>query len=355
VTTNVPPNGRPDDDSDQFDRTHPWGRRPAAPEPTTPFQALASHVARDVLRSTGRRSEQATGQHRPLDDAPAPPLGAKLYLIGIAGEHFAQFVPLDGPLTLDLGRDHGCEVVIVLDDSVSRRHARLEVDANGRCRLTDLRSTNGTLVNSDRVTGTVTVERGSYIRVGDKTLFKVDVVSEEERAVWQSTLKDGLTRCYNRPFFDTRLVQLFEMSKASERPLSLLMVDVDQFRDINKTPGHLWLAGDHALRGIGRILIRRVKHGQLMGLAFRYGGDEFTVLLPGSDEAACAAAAEGLRAAVAETTFELEATVMRLTLSVGGATFRPGLYETPRDLVQAAAARAFRAKTEGGNRAICTD
>jgi two-component system cell cycle response regulator len=272
------------------------------------------------------------------------------YLIGIAGEHAGRVIPLEGLRELTIGRTADCEIFIAVDDLVSRRHARVDVDEAGRAWLADLDSTNGTLLNGREVSRPALLRRGDRVFVGEATIFKFDFLSDEELDRWQSALVDALTECYNRAHFDHKLQELFELSKSRGRTLSVVMLDVDHFKSFNDQHGHQ--AGDFVLQQVGGIANAYLEGQPLEGSVFRYGGEEFVVLLPGCELDDARRFAEGLRATLEGKAFEFEGVPLKVTASLGVATAGPGTFETPESLVKQADDNLYRAKREGRNRVV---
>jgi diguanylate cyclase (GGDEF)-like protein len=148
---------------------------------------------------------------------------------------------------------------------------------------------------------------------------------------------DGLTGLLNRREFDARFERERSRSERSATPLSLLVFDVDRFKDVNDVRGHE--AGDELLRSLGAILKRMTRSHDIVG---RYGGDELVALLPevGAEQALTAAARIGSAAAEAG-----------ISLSVGGATW-PTDCESIGTLFRAADEQLYRAKSGGRGRAF---
>jgi diguanylate cyclase (GGDEF)-like protein len=296
------------------------------------------------------RSEYETTRAvaRRRDDKREP--NERPYLIGIAGEHAGRLLPLEGLTELIFGRSPDCEIAISLDDDVSRRHARLSIDEAGRAWLSDLGSKNGTLVNGREVSRPTLLRRGDRLFLGDATIFKLDWLSDEEMARWQSASVDALTECYNRAFLDAQIEELFSLAKSRDRPLSVIMLDVDHFKAINDK--HLHQGGDFALKRVAAAIGAELEKAGADPLAFRYGGEEFCVLLPGFDTAAGRVVAEGIRAAIEAMHLEFKGATLRITISGGVATLGPTDYDGPASLLEAADARLYRAKAEGRNRIV---
>jgi diguanylate cyclase (GGDEF)-like protein len=126
---------------------------------------------------------------------------------------------------------------------------------------------------------------------------------------------DGLTGLYNRRHFYQLGDREYIRSHRYNRPLSLLMLDIDHFKNINDTYGHL--VGDEVLKNVAQTCLVRVRGGDVVG---RYGGEEFTILLSETNEASAVILAERLRETVSETSFETEKGIVKVTISIGVAS-----------------------------------
>jgi diguanylate cyclase (GGDEF)-like protein len=156
--------------------------------------------------------------------------------------------------------------------------------------------------------------------------------------------RDGLTRLPNRRLFEETLHRELARSYRRNSPLSLVVLDVDHFKDVNDTAGHL--AGDAVLREVGGALVGNTKGSDL---AARYGGDEFVVLLPDCAGADALRVAERLRAAVAA-----EVTAAPVTVSAGVGAMPANAGDGER-LVAAADAALYAAKRDGRDRSVRSD
>ncbi len=158
----------------------------------------------------------------------------------------------------------------------------------------------------------------------------------------QLSITDGLTKLHNHRFFQDHLTREILRVGRSGEPLSMLLVDLDDFKQLNDRLGHA--AGDELLAGIARILNQSVRATDLLA---RYGGEEFVVLLPDTDLAGAERLAEKIRVTVGEASFILDDSLrpVRVTVSIGAAQFagnRKGFFK--------AADRAlYRAKDHGKN------
>ncbi|HEY4531170.1 MAG TPA: diguanylate cyclase [Luteimonas sp.] len=163
----------------------------------------------------------------------------------------------------------------------------------------------------------------------------------------QQSLRDPLTGLFNRRYFEESLRR--EMLRCERRhlPLSLLVIDIDHFKNFNDTQGHS--AGDAVLAHVGHCIGSLVRAEDM---ACRYGGEEFTVVMPETDAAAAVMRAESIRREVSQQTISHNGrTLGPVTVSIGVATFPPDGV-TPELLFEVADASLYRAKAEGRNRVL---
>lgn len=158
---------------------------------------------------------------------------------------------------------------------------------------------------------------------------------------------DSLTNVYNRRFFQERLDQEFARSRRYHRALSLIMIDIDHFKDCNDRAGHL--GGDEALIKVSQTLTDSVRRVDVVA---RYGGDEFGVILPETDLHSALRLAQRLRERVVERSLTLDDKIGRLTVSLGVAALSPDI-EKPQDLLARADQALYQAKATGRNR-VCS-
>lgn len=159
------------------------------------------------------------------------------------------------------------------------------------------------------------------------------------------SLRDTLTGLANTRHFMAALEREVDRVSRSGEIALLLLIDVDRFKSINDTCGHL--AGDQALRSVADVLAKSVRP---MDTAARYGGDEFAVILPNCRPAAGRAIAERMCEQVRNTPVLLvDGTALKLTASIGGAHISPWRKESSKDLLQKADSELYRAKAQGRN------
>ncbi|MBK9304087.1 MAG: diguanylate cyclase [bacterium] len=157
---------------------------------------------------------------------------------------------------------------------------------------------------------------------------------------------DGLTGICNRRAFDERLELEFGRAQREQEPISLLMADIDGFKDFNDRHGHL--TGDECLQAVARTIEETAR--RTTDFSARYGGEEFAVIVPDAIPGQLAAFGERLRRAVADLVFVVDGRRVPVTVSVGGGTLLPGPADTPEDLIRLADGALYRAKNSGRNR-----
>ncbi len=247
---------------------------------------------------------------------------------------------------VSIGRSSSADVQID-QESVSRNHCKL-INTGQTVLLRDLGSTNGTYVNDELVDEYV-LRDGDFIKVG-RCIFKFLVGTNIENAyheeIYRLTTIDGLTQIFNKRYFVETLEREIGRAHRYRRNLSLIMFDIDHFKEINDTHGHL--AGDHILRQLAATIKTRIRREDILA---RYGGEEFAIVLPEIDTANATAFAEKVRMLVERTVFEFEDVRIPLTVSVGVACLTPEL-QAPEDLVKLADEKLYLAKEQGRNRVI---
>ena len=246
--------------------------------------------------------------------------------------------------TILVGRGSECDVVLS-GDSVSRRHARLERVPEG-VRVRDLDSTNGTFVNDGRITETTLMD-GDHLKVGS-SIFKYLAGGNVERAyheeIYQMTIMDGLTAVYNRRYLQEFLEREVARAKRHERPLSVVMFDLDHFKRVNDQYGHL--VGDNVLREFSDIVKQCVRREEVFG---RYGGEEFCAVLPETRVDGAVALAERIRTVVAQRRFHYAGVEVPVTVSAGVAQLGTDMAGWS-ELVERADKKLYDAKSNGRNR-----
>jgi diguanylate cyclase (GGDEF)-like protein/PAS domain S-box-containing protein len=161
-----------------------------------------------------------------------------------------------------------------------------------------------------------------------------------EAELKEATVKDALTSLYNHGYFFDRLDSEIERARRQGHPLSLMLFDIDEFKSYNDRHGHL--EGDRVLRTVGQVIRQCTR--EHVDLGFRYGGDEYTVILPEAEEKEALVIAERIRRVFASHRFD------QLTLSIGLMQFQPGI--SARSFIRYTDSMMYKAKRSGGNK-VC--
>lgn len=162
------------------------------------------------------------------------------------------------------------------------------------------------------------------------------------RKAIQSTLRDPLTNTGNRAALEQVLQREVEVARRRQQPLSLLMLDIDHFKQVNDRYGHS--AGDHALKAVASNIKNQLRN---IDSLFRYGGEEFLVLLSNTSCTEAALVAERLRLATEKLQCEAQQEPIVLSISLGCATLRPG--ESAEVLLERSDSALYKAKANGRN------
>jgi diguanylate cyclase (GGDEF)-like protein len=264
------------------------------------------------------------------------------------GPHMGCRYPL-GDRPLLLGRGEDCDIALH-DHSVSRRHARIEPTPEGYY-VSDQQSTNGTFVNDRQLDTSWLLQDGDYLRVGNciyRYLTGGNIEAEYHEEIYRLTILDGLTQIHNQRYLNEFLEREVIRSQRHTRPLSVAMIDIDRFKAINDSFGHL--CGDFVLRELADKVKSSVRKEDLFA---RYGGEEFVVVLVETDREEAVGVAERIRELVAAHQFRFESTPVRLTISLGVASTTGDPAMTPAALLRAADANLYQAKRTGRNRVVC--
>jgi diguanylate cyclase (GGDEF)-like protein len=250
-----------------------------------------------------------------------------------------------GTAQLVLGREGGCDIHLD-DQSVSRRHARIQPGIDGHYAI-DLRSTNGTYVNDTPATMTK-LKDGDYLRIGNwifRYLAGGNVETEYHEEIYRLTIIDALTGIHNQRYLLEFLDRELSRSARYQRPLALIMLDLDYFKTVNDRLGHL--GGDHTLRELVNCIKQDIRKEELFA---RYGGEEFAVVLPETNADGAIDVAERIRRRVEQNPFCFEGHPHQITISLGVSATAGDASLTPSYLIRQADDNLFLAKNRGRNR-----
>ncbi|MFN7133415.1 MAG: diguanylate cyclase [Myxococcales bacterium] len=247
-----------------------------------------------------------------------------------------------------IGRSSKCDIQID-QESISRNHAKIRIGASG-ITIEDMGSTNGTFVNDELVVKTRALQNGDYIKIG-RSIFKYiaggNIEAQYHEEIYRLTTVDGLTQVFNKRYFTETLEREISRCHRYGRQLSLVLLDIDRFKQINDEHGHL--AGDYVLKQLASILRSKVRREDVLA---RFGGEEFALILPELDLKQAVTVAEKLRKLVEKQQFVFDDEDIPVTFSAGVGTVTREVRE-PGEFVKHVDARLYEAKRAGRNR-VCS-
>ena len=266
------------------------------------------------------------------------------------------FTVIQGPSTGEMHKLAQGETILgrsqqatirVNDDGISRKHIRVWVEG-ANVDIEDLGSANGTFIEAAQVMKR-RLKDGDKIRLGTTTVLKfsyadsVDANFQEQ--MYEAALRDALTKAFNKKYFIDRLESEFAFAKRHRTPLSVIMIDIDFFKKVNDTYGHL--AGDAALVSVAKAAGALVRTEDVFA---RYGGEEFGIVCRGTLGKNASILGERVRSAVERHVFVWEGQRIPLTVSAGIACFPEYNANTELELLGRADEGLYASKHAGRNR-----
>jgi len=286
---------------------------------------------------------------QPVAQSIAPPQDEKRpYLTILVGGVPGRMFRLEAGRTT-VGRGDDCSVRLQ-DPSLSRHHCEIQVLPSGAVTVSDRNSTNGSWVNGEPL-------RARDLRDGDKLQLGPDVVmrfnnkdsldESFQKSQFEAMTRDGLTGCFNRRYFDTEVRREVDMALSIGLPMSVAMVDLDHFKNVNDTYGHG--AGDKVLQDVASILLRALRAYDIVA---RYGGEEFALVMRGIDMNIASRCMERVRSSIEKHVCVVNEHRIRLTISAGIASLSETNVDDVASLLSAADLRMYAAKRGGRNRVV---
>jgi two-component system cell cycle response regulator len=337
--------------SDELNKTQKLGlmhpEEPSSPRSSRP--SLTTLTPWEDEESSTRNTDAAI-----VVALPSNPnlVGTRAMLTVVSGPSTGRvFSVAEGGAETIVGR--GREAQIRIDDAgASRAHARVLQTMDGAYVVEDLASTNGTFVDGRRVTR-AELHSGDRIHIGPNVVISFSIVAAQAEHVtqqlYESSVRDPLTRVYNRRYLVERLASELAYAKRHKTHLALILMDLDLFKRVNDTYGHM--AGDDVLRDVAALVQRLVRAEDVFA---RFGGEEFVLLVRGIEHGNVGRFAERVRSAVERLEIAHESLTLKVTVSLGFSSLAQ-LAETerdPDDLLRVADERLYKAKTAGRNR-VC--
>ena len=271
------------------------------------------------------------------------PAGRHAAMVVIYGLDLGRKYDLDKP-TIVIGRSSKSDIQID-QESISRSHAKVVNDSKSVV-VRDLGSTNGTYVN-DQLIDESPLRNGDFVKIG-RTIFKFiaggNIESQYHEEIYRLTTVDGLTQIFNKRYFLDTLEREISRCHRYGRELSLIMLDIDHFKQVNDSFGHL--AGDYVLKQIASVIHSKIRREDVFA---RYGGEEFAVLLPEVGRDKAFVTAEKIRKLVEKHHFRFEEQDIPVTVSCGVASLTADARDA-QEFIKQSDAKLYEAKNAGRNK-----
>jgi diguanylate cyclase (GGDEF)-like protein len=265
------------------------------------------------------------------------------YLVVLDGCNLGQLYALKTPTLI--GRSVGMDFS-VSDHGVSNRHCELSFEDETWI-LRDLGSRNGTYVNGHRIQ-VQGLQEGDRISIGCSTVLKFTYLDEQEVIfsikVAELIAQDSLTGAYSKRCLIPLIERELYYSKEYQKPFSLMMLDLDHFKNINDQFGHL--AGDHVLIQFATEIKSQIRNQDWF---IRYGGEEFIVIARGLGYNQGLILADRLRRSIENLNIVYKTQTIRLTASVGLASFPEDKVLSVAELISKVDHALYQAKAHGRN------
>lgn len=286
---------------------------------------------------------------QPIDQSEEKKARRQAVLLVMTGPTTGQTIYLETKDVWSLGRGTTCDLILQ-EASVSRNHCQVQFKDHEWI-VQDLGSSNGTWLNGDRIKEKK-LQSGDKIQLGSQMIVKFVLQDELEaqfqRELYESATKDALTTLFSKRYFLDQLDVEFNFHKRTGKPLSIIMCDIDFFKKINDSYGHL--AGDAVLRDLGRMLLNILRKGDLAG---RYGGEEIIFFLRETPLPGAMSFAERIRKIIESHPFIYEGQKIPVTVSMGVAASVNNNFSSIGDLIKSADGFLYKAKQSGRNRVVC--
>jgi diguanylate cyclase (GGDEF)-like protein len=269
----------------------------------------------------------------------------------IGGMDMGSVIPLDQP-KITFGRDPQCTAVL-RDDGVSRIHAEAIPQGTESVIIRDRGSTNGTYVDGRRIKEAV-LNEGDKVLLGRRTILKFEIHDQVEenyqKQIYESSLRDGLTRVCNRRYFNQRIVSDLSFARRQRLWFTLIVYDFDHFKNINDSFGHQ--TGDQVLIGVSDAVSSIIRTEDVLA---RYGGEEFAIIAPGTNyQGGLDLAGRVLQRVEKLTIVAADGSdrIIKVTVSIGTASVTPGSAVEPDRVISLTDRNLYEAKHGGRNRVV---
>ncbi len=267
------------------------------------------------------------------------------YLIEIKGNDIGFSYALE-EITTIIGRASDSNLML-FSDSVSRKHLTITKLGDNTYLIKDNNSTNGVYVNGIKI-NEVTLRDSDIIKIGDfgfKFLDEYNEESQYHKELYNLKNFDSLTQIYNKRYFTSRLEYEFERVSRYNKELSYVILDIDFFKKVNDTYGHI--AGDYVLKDFAKIIKSAIRKTDILG---RVGGEEFAIIIPETPKMGAVIMAEKIRRLVELHKFVFKDYIIPVTVSMGVVSMSNfEIIPTLNNFIEKADDLLYLAKDEGRN------
>ena len=276
----------------------------------------------------------------------------KASLVVMTGADVGRSLPLSTHESVVIGRDSKCTHMID-DEGISRRHAEITYENPGIYIIRDLNSTNGMFFEGERVMAH-RLSDGDKILLGRRTIVKLvlqdTIDSQYQNQIYESAIRDPLTGAFNRKHFDEHVTSELSFARRHKIPLTLLMMDLDYFKNINDLHGHQM--GDQVLVSVTKILSNSLREDDFL---VRYGGEEFVIIARGIPAKGALVLGERVRQTIEKMKLVTpEGKKVSITASIGIVTATDLTRIDAATLVKESDKNLYKAKESGRNRVVAS-
>lgn len=281
-------------------------------------------------------------------------LDRKTCFVILGGLDVGSVVNIDKSVML-IGRGAGCDLILRNHD-ISRRHAEVRKKGSNSLVILDLGSTNGTFIGGELITE-ATLREGEKVLLGRQTVLKFVLMDELEetcqKQIFQSSTRDTLTDVFNRKYLSQKIVSDIALAKRHSLPISLLMVDIDRFKNVNDAYGHS--TGDRVLVQVAQAIGSIIRKNDMVA---RYGGEEFIVVAQGIGLDGGKSLGERIRHRIKEESLQVldgSGAEIRVTVSIGVVSVSGGTDVDEEILISTADKNLYSAKDKGRNMVVVSE
>ena len=278
-----------------------------------------------------------------LAQSGAAQVSSRHVFVQITGSDIGKVASLEGQ-QFSIGRRADADLSLAYD-GVSRSHARV-VYIDGNYVLEDLNSSNGTSIAGCKISRHV-LRDGDVIQFGPLVSMRYSVTDAKEekmlKHLYNASVRDALTGAYKRGYLTDRLSTEVAFAARHESPHSLILFDLDHFKNVNDTYGHL--AGDAVLIAVAKNVMADLRAEDVFA---RYGGEEFVVSLRGVDLQGAKILAERIRARN-DFNYNYEGREIKVSISVGISEVAELQEVSMENLIRVADEKLYKAKHAGRN------